>query len=106
MLARARLRTLVAFACALLLSAWAGRALAIPIPEITTPVVDDGSVLAPAEIESLANKLVALRDKTGVQMAVLTVRSTSNVPIDDFSMRVAERWRGGDSERVIGVAKP
>ena len=38
-----------------------------------------------------------------MQMAVLFVDSTGPVPIEDFSITVAESWEGGSSERDDGV---
>jgi uncharacterized protein len=44
-----------------------------------------------------------MREKTGAQMAVLIVASTGGEAIEEFSMRVAEAWQGGDAERDDGL---
>jgi uncharacterized protein len=43
------------------------------------------------------------RRKTGVQIAVLTVRTTGGIPIEEFSLTTAEKWGGGTGERGDGL---
>jgi uncharacterized protein len=72
-------------------------------PAITRPVTDEAGVLSAAAVERIAQRLVAHREATGVQIAVLTVSSTSGEPIDDFANRVARAWGGGERGRDDGV---
>ncbi len=71
--------------------------------DIQRPVVDEADVLNFDEIEPLAERLRQHRADTGVQMAVLFVETTGPYAIEEYSMRVAERWEGGSAERDDGV---
>lgn len=68
---------------------------ASPAPPIEHPVTDTVGLLSPADVESVASELLRLRAETGVQFAVLVVGSTAPEPLEDYSMRVAEAWKGG-----------
>jgi uncharacterized protein len=75
-------------------------------PAIPTPrgfVTDTAGVLGPdvtARITALATEL---QEKTGAEIAVLTVPSTA--PLDDFqyAFRVAETWKPGRAKEDTGV---
>ncbi len=69
---------------------------------IATPVTDMADVLSPASEDAIAQQLVELRARTGIQMAVLTVDRLAN-PIEDFSQAVFERWGGGHAQRDDGI---
>lgn len=78
----------------------------VPPPEdirIDHPVVDEVGVVSPSDVDELSETLFAHREETGVQMAVLFVETTGDVPIEDYSMQVAEKWEGGHAERNDGV---
>lgn len=64
-------------------------------PVINEPVVDQSGLLSSSDDEEVASALVRLRNETGVQMAMLLVDSTGGEPIEDYSMRVFEAWKGG-----------
>ena len=73
------------------------------IPSPQGFVTDGAGVIDPAtraKIEALAQEL---QQKTGAEIAVLTVRSTA--PLDDFTyaMRVAEAWKVGKKGEDTGV---
>ena len=72
-------------------------------PKITKPVTDLGEILTDEEEQIIATRLVEHREKTGVQMAVLTVSSIGLVPIEDYSIRVAEKWGGGSADLDNGL---
>ncbi|MBN1534782.1 MAG: TPM domain-containing protein [Spirochaetes bacterium] len=72
-------------------------------PEIKHPVNDYANVINPAQEARIAKMLVDHRKKTGVQMAVLTVRTTQPVGIEEFSIKTAEKWGGGSEERDDGL---
>jgi uncharacterized protein len=65
------------------------------VPVIERPVTDPGGVLTAAQTERVTRELVGLREATGAQMAVLVVDTTGGEPIEDYTLRVAEAWRGG-----------
>src|SRR6185369_4589002 len=98
----------VLLAAALLL---AGLPLAAqqPVPRLMGRVVDLTSTLTGSERAALEQKLAALEQRKGSQVAVLMVKSTQPEAIEQFSLRVAEAWQIGrgktDDGVVVVVAK-
>jgi len=98
----------VLLAAALLL---AGLPLAAqqPVPRLMGRVVDLTSTLTGSERAALEQKLAALEQRKGSQVAVLMVKSTQPEAIEEFSLRVAEAWQIGrgktDDGVVVVVAK-
>ena len=88
-------------ACALLLVASAAAAQDIPPP---TGLVNDraGVIDAPTRAK-LTALLTELQQKTGAEIAVLTVDTTA--PLDDFTyaMRVADQWKIGRKGEDTGL---
>ncbi|WP_434045023.1 MULTISPECIES: TPM domain-containing protein [Sorangium] len=81
----------------------ASPALAAPAVTIEAAVNDHAGVLTQAERDDLTRKLHAHREKTGVQIAVLLVKTTGGVPIEDYSLEIAEAWGGGTKQQDNGV---
>lgn len=75
----------------------------INFPTIVDPVHDNINILGSGEGDRLSKKLVALRDKHGVHMAVLIIRTTEPLPIEDYSHQVAEKWGGGVKGEDRGI---
>lgn len=91
-------------ACALLASSLF--LLAAAEPEIPPPrgfVSDYAGVVDSTTKRRLEALLGDLRQKTGAEIAVLTVRTTQPETAFDYSMRVAEAWKPGDQEKDNGV---
>lgn len=70
---------------------------------IRGPITDDAAVFSPEVAEALDEQIRAHHNVTGVQMAVVTVRTTGGVPIEDFTLAIAERWGGGSAGDSDGV---
>lgn len=66
-------------------------------------VTDRAGVIDPATAARLADLLAELQQKTGAEIAVLTVDTTA--PLDDFSyaMQVAEAWKPGKKGADTGI---
>ncbi len=77
--------------------------LSFAVPLVKTAVTDHAGVLSTTEEMVLDRLLVQERTSTGLQMAVLIIRSTEGEPIQDYAIRVAERWGGGSKKRSDGV---
>jgi uncharacterized protein len=84
----------------------------VAVPELTGPVVDLAGMLAPGEearLESLARAARSTEGGRGIQLQFLLVPSLEGDPIEDFSMRVAERWKlgtkGSDNGLLFVVAR-
>ena len=90
-----------AFALLLLWPSLAFAADAVPV--IDRPVVDQAGLLSAQDQEKVASALVGLRNTKGAQMAVLIVETTSGEPIEDYSIRVARQWRGGQGGANNGL---
>ena len=101
-----RLRHLIAALCATTFTLCATGQLvlaATDIPKFSAPVVDKANILS-ANVESALNQsLESFRRASGPQVAVLTVSSTGNQSIEDFSVDVARKWELGDKTRDDGV---
>ena len=76
---------------------------ATDIPKFSAPVVDKANILSPNVESALNQSLESFRRASGPQVAVLTVSSTGNQSIEDFSVDVARKWGLGDKTRDDGV---
>lgn len=75
-----------------------------PVPELWgTRVHDDAHVLKPETIEALEAQLKAYEDSTSNQIAILTVSSLDGETIEEYSLRVAEKWKLGQEDKDNGV---
>ena len=106
---RARAALLLALAClttTLLGPAAEGRgataAPAIP-PKPKGYVTDLANVIDPPTRTKLERLVTELQQKTGSEIAVVTVPSTGDEPIFDYAMQIAERWKPGAAGKDNGV---
>lgn len=75
-----------------------------PVPELWgTRVHDDAHVLKPETIEALEKQLKAYEDSTSNQIAILTISSLEGETIEEYSLRVAEKWKLGQADKDNGV---
>src|SRR5918992_1067731 len=83
-----------AFAAALVffaLCAWAQ----VPVPPLSARVTDLTGTLSAEQRKSLEERLAAFEAKHGSQIAVLLVPTTQPETIEQFGIRVAEKWKVG-----------
>lgn len=66
----------------------------LPIPPVSY-VTDNSHVLSSTEYSKLVNKLADFEKEVGSQIAVIIVPSTNGEPIEEYSFRVADKWRLG-----------
>ncbi|GGY03336.1 TPM domain-containing protein [Paludibacterium paludis] len=81
-----------------LIAAWVFAVFAhaeVPVPEPVSPVIDTAGFLADSDRQSLANELLAFRDRQGSQIAVLIVPSVAPETAFDYGVRVMENWKPG-----------
>ncbi len=84
--------------------ALAGTAGAQDVPaQPPAHVVDLANVVDRASEQRLNLLLDSLEQRTSAQMIVLTVPDTGGLAIEDFGIRVAEKWKLGDKDRDNGV---
>lgn len=92
--------------CAILLPAYPGgepasAQAALPMPRHY--VEDYANVISPADEQSLNGILQELEQKTGAQYIVLTVETTGGTPIEEFSIKLAEKWKLGQKGKDNGL---
>ena len=84
---------------ALAVTAWAQLA----VPPLTGRVVDRADLLNPQTEARLSDRLAKLEERTGAQVAVLTIPTLSGEALEPFALRVAREWGLGSAERNDGV---
>ena len=81
----------------------------LAVPALTGHVTDQTGTLTAAQIAKLEQYLIAFEARKGSQLAVLVVPTTVPETIDQYALRVAERWKLGrnkvDDGAVLVVAK-
>jgi uncharacterized protein len=81
----------------------------LAVPPLTGRVVDLTDTLSAAQREYLASRLRGIEHGSGAQVAVLIVPSTKPESIEQFSIRVVDKWKLGrkgiDDGVLILVAK-
>jgi uncharacterized protein len=80
-------------------------AFSVTVPAPRGHVNDFADILSPGTEQELESLLTALRDKTGDEVAILTLSSIDGEPIEDFSIRLVERapWKLGEKGKDNGV---
>jgi uncharacterized protein len=75
-----------------------------PVPELwNMRVHDDAHALTQETVDYLENQLKAYEDSTTNQIAILIISSLDGEPIEDYSLRVAEKWQLGQKGKDNGV---
>lgn len=73
------------------------------IPVMNTLLMDQAKVLGKEGQAKVLSAIEAFNQATQGQVAVLTVPSLDGEPIEDFSIRVAEKWKIGHQGKDNGV---
>lgn len=76
----------------------------VPIPELWgTRVHDEANLLSAQFVTELEQTLKRHEDSTSNQIAVLIIPTLEDVPIEDYTLRVAEAWKLGQAEKDNGI---
>ena len=79
-------------------------AFADDIPGYSGYVNDYAGVISEKDKASMESVAKEVEEKTGAQIAVLTVKSMSPyTSIDEFGMAVAEKWKVGEKDKDTGI---
>lgn len=76
---------------------------AFTVPELTGPVVDQAGMIDVTTERALETGLRALRDQGGSQINVLTVNTLEELPIEQASIQVVDKWKLGGRKNDNGV---
>ncbi len=75
-----------------------------PLPELWgIRVHDDAQVLTQETVDYLENYLEVYEDSTSNQVAILIIKSLDGEAIEDYSIRLAEKWKLGQEGKDNGV---
>jgi uncharacterized protein len=77
--------------------------LALDVPELKGHVNDYGNMLSPVTSASLEAKLTAFEESDSTQVVVLTVPSLEGDDLESYCIKVAEKWKIGQSKKDNGV---
>jgi uncharacterized protein len=81
----------------------------VPVPALKSPVTDLTGTLTANQVADLERSLAAFEARKGSQIAVLMVPTTRPEDIAQYSIRVADQWKGGrkkiDDGLIVVVAK-
>ncbi|HYV90028.1 MAG TPA: TPM domain-containing protein [Candidatus Polarisedimenticolia bacterium] len=72
-------------------------------PKLTGRVVDGANLLDPAQEQALDQKLAALEQGTGRQLAVVTLPDLQGYDISDYGYRLGRNWGIGTKEKNDGA---
>lgn len=86
-----------------LLLSYAGSSLGFEVPKLVGPVNDYAEILSETTKLTLGQKLITHHNKTGVQIAILTVKTIDSMAIEDASIKVANSWGLGDKSFNNGL---
>ena len=75
----------------------------IDVPDLTGRITDNANILSWDTYQSLTEKLKTHEDRTTNQIAVLTVPSLGGVSIEEYAVRVFEKWKLGQAGKDNGV---
>jgi uncharacterized protein len=89
---------------------WSALAAAqLPVPPLTGHITDQTGTLNEEQKATLEQTLTAFEARKGSQLAVLMVASTAPEEVEQFALRVAEKWKLGrkkvDDGAILVVAK-
>ena len=77
--------------------------MAADVPGLTGRVVDRSGILSVSQKREITDDIIQIEKNTGGQMAVLIVNSIGNNSLEDYSIKVAEKWKIGLKGKDNGV---
>lgn len=75
----------------------------VQVPALSSPVVDLGNFFSENEAEDLRNLAYEIHTNRGPQITILTVPDLQGFSIEDFSIKVADKWQLGSKEKDNGL---
>lgn len=75
----------------------------LKLPALTSPVMDEAKLLSETERADLSRMAYEIYTNEGPQITILTVSDLQGLEIEDFSIRVVEKWQLGTKTKDNGV---
>lgn len=75
----------------------------IQVPALTSPVMDLAQMLSAQEREDLSKFAYEINTHNGPQITILTVNDLQDFAIEDYSLKVAEKWQLGTKKAGNGI---
>lgn len=75
----------------------------LDIPPLNSPVMDLAQLLSEKEKEDLSHVCYEIFTHNGPQISILTVPDLQGTSIEEFSIKVAEKWQLGSKEKDNGL---
>jgi uncharacterized protein len=79
-------------------------AAVVPIPAMPTqPATDTAGVLSATTLQHLNTELTSYHDATGHRILVWIGETTGDAPLEDWTIKAAEKWKPGNKQRDDGA---
>lgn len=75
----------------------------LQLPNLSSPVMDLAGLMSETDKKDLSDLAYEIYAHNGPQITVLTVPDLQGYPIEEFSIRVAEKWQLGTKEKDNGL---
>lgn len=75
----------------------------LKLPALNSPVMDLAGFLNEADKQDLASLAYEIQANNGPQITILTIPDMQGYAIEDYSIRVAEKWQLGTKEKDNGL---
>ena len=76
---------------------------ALDVPPLKARVTDLAGVLSPSQRQKIEEGLYLFESRTSNQIAVLIIPSLEGESLEDYSIRVTDRWKLGTGDKENGV---
>jgi uncharacterized protein len=73
------------------------------IPELWARVHDEAGILSEPFIHQIESQLKMHEDSTTNQIAILTIETLDDYPMEDYTIAVVEKWKLGKADKDNGV---
>ncbi len=77
--------------------------MALSVPSLEGRVNDNARLMSSSERQQAEEYLQSVEAQSGIQIAVLTVKSLQGESLESYSMKVAEKWKLGQKDKDNGV---
>lgn len=75
------------------------------IPDLTSPVMDEASIVEPQTFNALDGAIRALKEAHGTQITIFTFASLEGQSIEELGIKVADKWKLGQKGKT-GSSEP